>query len=328
MCVSKVQTVCGPIKPEQLGFCHCHEHILIAKGKSFEVDPAICIDDPEKSLQEVQLFKLSGGESLVDAQPVGCGRTSEELVRISCVSNVNIIASTGFHKLIFYRDDHWVFTSTIEQLEAVFVHELETGMFTDGDRSRPKVYHSAKAGIIKTALDSCGLDNRYTQLFKAAASAAVKTSSPILIHVEKGSDPIALDDFLQKEGVLAEKRIYCHLDRAVSDLGVHRELLKRGCFAEYDTICRSKYHDDIAEIDILLQMIDAGFGDKILLGLDTTSKRMKAYGADFGLDYIQTKFIPLALSRGISKDALNAFMVQNPASALAISRQLFSETQA
>jgi hypothetical protein len=67
-------TVNGPIWSKQLGFCHSHEHLFIARGKLADINPSLCIDNFEKTVEELKLYKKSGGISVVDAQPVGCGR--------------------------------------------------------------------------------------------------------------------------------------------------------------------------------------------------------------------------------------------------------------
>ncbi|MCI9215864.1 hypothetical protein AALA78_02535 [Lachnospiraceae bacterium 42-17] len=40
--------VCGTISPKELGFCQSHEHLAISKGRSWEIDSNLCIDNVEK----------------------------------------------------------------------------------------------------------------------------------------------------------------------------------------------------------------------------------------------------------------------------------------
>jgi len=313
----KIQTVCGAVDPSALGFCHSHDHIMVAKGKPAEIDPSLCMDDFEKSLQELALFKAAGGNAIVDCQPVGAGRMSDALVALSQKSGVLIVAATGFHKMAFYPNGHWVFEYGEAQLTQIFIHELTKGMFVGTETAEPIDSHDATAGVIKVAYDVVGLTKQYTKLFSAAAAAQIKTHAPMIIHIDNGCDPLVLDDFLTRLGVDNDKRIYCHLDRAVRDIGVHIELLKRGAYIEYDTIHRLKYHSDIDEITIIKQVLDAGFADKILLGLDSTRARFAAYGGTPGLDYIKSKFIALMEAEGIPYAVGLRFMQENPAKAFA-----------
>lgn len=312
-----IQTVLGKIAPDELGFCHSHEHIMLAKGVPYTIDPALCADDYDKSLQEMELFKSIGGRALVDAQPIGAGRMTQELVKLSQASGVHIVASTGFHRADFYAGGHWSSKWEEEQMVELFVHEITEGMYLDADVRKPVYFCDALAGQIKVAYTVDGLNAHFTRLFAAAASASVETGAPMMIHIDNGMDPRVLDGFLDKHGVEPKKRIYCHLDRAVADITIHLELCKRGCWLEYDTIGRPKYHDDTAEIAIIQQALDAGYADNILLGLDTTGKRLKAYGGDIGLDYITQTFIPAMTAAGISQDTIDTFMIHNPARAFA-----------
>ena len=56
-----ITTVLGRQNPENLGFCHCHEHLMLSKGVSFERNPALCMEDVDKSTQEAIRFKQAGG---------------------------------------------------------------------------------------------------------------------------------------------------------------------------------------------------------------------------------------------------------------------------
>jgi phosphotriesterase-related protein len=299
----------GDIGAEALGFCQSHEHLCIAS----DCPAAGCIDDPEKSLAELRLYHAAGGRALVDAQPLGCGRDAAVLARIAEQSGVHLIASTGFHKLSFYPGEHWIHSAAKEELVRLFTSELEQGMFLDGNTGFPRERSIAKAGQIKTALDSEGLTPRYAKLFSAAAAAAKTSGCALMAHIEQGSDPEELAAFLTAAGVPPNRLIFCHLDRAVPDMAVHRELCAQGIYLEYDTIGRPKYHDDEREADIIMEMVRAGYEKQILLSLDTTRARLKSYGGGPGLAYLIENFIPLLLRRALTETQIRLFCVENPA---------------
>lgn len=312
--MNEIMTVTGAISPEELGFCQGHEHLALSKGKSFEINPALCIDDMEKSLDELKRYKLRGGNSIIEAQPCGCNRMAEELAELSAKSGVHIIASTGFHKLMFYPEDHWIHTASEEELEELFVRELTEGMYVGADTDYPVRQCGARAGIIKTAYDVEGLSPRYRRLFKAAAAASVRTGRVIMIHVESGTDPRLLYEYLTGLGVDPWKLMFCHMDRACKDLQMHKDILKNGSYLEFDTIGRFKYHSDEHEIAIFKELIEAGYVRQLLYSLDTTRERLKAYHeAAVGLDYILTTFNQALRSSGISEDMIRLFSVVNPA---------------
>jgi phosphotriesterase-related protein len=89
-----------------------------------------------------------------------------------------------------------------------------------------------------------------------------------------------------------------------------------GVFLEYDTIARYKYHSDEDELMLIGEMVKQDFGEQVLLGLDTTRERMKAYGGSIGLDYIAARFLPMLAGAGIGENHAEDFMVNNPRKAL------------
>ena len=313
-----IQTVAGRVQPEDLGFTQSHEHILLRKGKSFQVNKVLWQDDTYKSGLELEDYRLAGGSALVDAQPVGCGRMAREMAEISESSGIKIIASTGFHKLIFYPEDHWIQNLPGKDLEELFVSELKEGMFEDGDDAYPEDRTGIAAGQIKTALDTEGLTPRYTRLFLAAASAQKRTGAPVMIHIENGADPEPVFDLFTGEGVPAEKLIFCHLDRACADFEKHLRIARAGAWLEYDTIGRFKYHSDEEEIRLILELFSAGLQDRLLCSLDTTRARLGRYGGDISLTYLIRAFLPALQAAGAAKEQIEKMTVLNPAAAFSI----------
>ena len=324
-----IRTVRGDISPDALGYCQCHEHLLIAKGISGEKVPSLILEDVEKTSDELDMYFSKGGRGIVDAQPVGCGRMAGGLVRASERSGVHIIASTGFHKLDFYGEDHFVFARDEEQLENLFAEELTGGMFTDrvSGPEAPSVQGAARAGIIKTASD--GRDIRtdegrlpvYRKLFTAAGRAAKRTGAPVLTHLEMGKGAESQLEVLTSQGIGPSQIIMSHLDRVVDEASeaYRLEVARSGVYLQLDTIGRLKYHSDADEARFIAKLCEKGFEDRILLGLDTTNERLKSYGGSIGLDYIFDTFRSLLEKYGIGEDLFRRFTVDNPKRALCFS---------
>lgn len=310
-----IMSVKGPLDTSELKFCQSHEHLYIADGYSARIFDHQKIDDEALSTQELNMFRKAGGRTVVDAQPVGCGRDAHVLRRLSEKSDVHIIASTGFHKTLFYPEGHWLYKWNIDRLTRLYLDELLTGMYVACDVRPPEEQTDIRAGQIKTALDAGPFSMQYQKLFTAAANAAIESGLPMMVHIEPGSDPLLLADFLELRKMPADKTIFCHMDRSVQDIGIHKEICSRGIYLEFDTIARTKYHDDNREIEILTQMLDANYGGQILMSLDTTRARLRSYGNPSapGLDYILTKFIPKLKTHGISEQVIERIFIGNPA---------------
>ena len=63
-------------------------------------------------------------------------------------------------------------------------------------------------------------------------------------------------------------------------------------------------------------MLSCDYEDQLLLSLDTTRERLKAYGGSMGLDYILNTFIPMLREYGVPQQAIAAMTVKNAAQAL------------
>lgn len=307
-----IRTVLGDIPKEQLGFCHSHEHLFIAEGTPSRINPVLQIDDFGKTKEELLLFKSLGGKAIVDAQPIGCGRIADMLTEVSKQTGIHIIASTGFHKRSFYHDNHWLFRADVDRLANTFIAEIEEGMYVHADKQDPQLQITAKAGLIKTAIDEDSPGSICLNLLNAAAIASLETGIPIMCHTETHRQGIVVAEHFMKLGVAPENLIICHLDRTLDDYSVHRQLAQLGVYLEYDTIGRFKYHSDEEEADLIVQMLDWGYGESLLLGLDTTRARLKSYGGEIGLDHMKVNFIPLLHQRGVSESAIADMMIHTP----------------
>jgi len=311
--MNQIITVRGPITASQLGYCQVHEHVLVKDTPAARIHPQLCMDRPEASLMELQSYFQAGGHSLADAQPVGAGRNIAGLVELSRLSKVNIIAATGFHRPMFYGPGHWIHTATVEELTSLFVEELETGAYTDGEQSWPEQKTSARAGLVKSAIGTEGLDNWSMRLLTAAGHAAIATGAPLMLHTEAGDHAVEAIWLLARLGLPAERIIVCHVDRQADNLAPHLNVAKTGAYLDYDTIGRFKYHSDASEISLIQLMIKAGHLNQLLLALDTTAERFLAYGGSIGLDYLLRQFLPVLRNHDISIHATNHMMIQNPA---------------
>jgi phosphotriesterase-related protein len=265
---------------------------------------------------ELSGFKKVGGGTIVDAQPVGCGRNAVKLKELSERSGVNIIASTGFHKLIYYPRSHWIYEMSQSELTDLFANELVKGMHLLSDIELSYGHCDATAGIIKTAFDDKFDSEYYKKLFGAAVNAAKECKAPVMVHIDNGTDPLKLARWFETEGMELTKLIFCHMDRAVPDLNVHEVIARCGIFLEYDTVARYKYHDDGHEVKLIMEMIERGFADNILMGLDTTRLRLSAYGGAPGLTFLKQNFVPYLTGQGASESDIDKIFFQNPKRAL------------
>lgn len=310
-----LESVRGTISQSEIGLCHSHEHLFIKKGQPAQLDPALLLDDYDRTKSEIEAFKQLGGGTIVDAQPVGSGRDAEKLLKLSEETGVHVLASTGFHKQGFYPERHWIHESPVQDLADLFISEITEGLFADGEDAWPERRLPAKAGLIKTAADVEGPVGRYADLFRAAAIASIETGAPIMSHTELGEQAMDQVRCYTYHGVPVDRLILCHLDRRMENAEGMLRVADTGVYLELDTIGRFKYHSDQEEAELIRMLLDHGHEDQLLLGLDTTRKRMKSYGGEIGLDHLIGTFLPLLRETGVSEMQIDKMMTHNPARA-------------
>ena len=289
-----VQTVSGPIAPDALGHSQIHEHIFVHRTPMAEKNPALRLDDPARSLEELRAYRAAGGGFLADAQPVAAGRDAERLGALSRESGVAVAASTGYHLLGFYPADCWVHSLDEEGLYDLYCGELLEGMLPwrpEPDR-RPAQPTAFRAGLVKAAIPAEGAEGRYAVLLRAAARAAVRCGVPLMLHTERGENTLPALELCFRAGLTPERLIVCHVDRQAADFGPHDAIAATGVYLDYDTIGRFKYHSDEEEVALLRHMCERGYTQRLLLSLDTTAQRMAAYGGGISLCYLLERFLP------------------------------------
>lgn len=296
-----VETVLGPVPIEDLGVTDYHEHLYVEAPRWYiEQYPDFVLDDVGKAVQELNRFGESGGQTLVEMTAIDYGRRAAKLVDIARRSRVHVIATTGFNKPLYC--DRWVETSSQEFLVDMLVRDITEGM--DGT--------TAKAGVIKAGTAYNNVDGLGEKLLRVGARASAVTGTPMITHTEAGTMGIEQLEILASEGVLASRVCLSHIDRN-PDFGYHREIVQAGAYLGYDCAGKIKYGPDSDRIAVLRKLVDAGFGDHILLGNDYARRSyMKAYGGGPGMDFLLDKFVP-RLERDIPGDDLRTvLMIENP----------------
>jgi predicted metal-dependent phosphotriesterase family hydrolase len=102
---ARLVTVTGPIDPAQAGGTDAHNHVWIAPATG-AASAGPVLDDERAITSELVAYREAGGATLIDCQPVGCGRDGRVLKRLAQVSGVNIVACTGFHLRRYYPVDY------------------------------------------------------------------------------------------------------------------------------------------------------------------------------------------------------------------------------
>ncbi|MFF1818714.1 phosphotriesterase [Kribbella sp. NPDC058245] len=296
-----IRTVVGELTPERLGVCDSHDHLffrsVLLAGQE--------LDDASAALAEVREFAAAGGQAIVQWTPHGLGRQAELLPEISTQTGVSLLAATGLHRAEHYPDG---FVEKVRpRLAEIFHTELTVGIGNS----------SVRAGLIKVAGGFHRLDEHARFVMEAAAEAHHATGAPIAIHHELGSAADAVLDLLVDTlAVPPTSVILGHLNR-FPDARAHLDLAKRGAWLAFDGPSRANNATDPHLLSCLAALLDAGYGDRLLLGGDTTTAKARgATGEGPGMQFLLTTLRP-RITREFGPEAAAAIFESNPARAFA-----------
>jgi len=305
--MSIIRTVLGDIAPDGLGFCHPHEHLLAIPPEPYATEePDLVLDSESAAQSDLLDFYQSGGRALVEMTPIDYHRNPAGLKRLSEATGVHIICVTGFLKEKFAAP--FVSDETVERLAERFVHEIEIGIEDTGVR----------AGVIKAASSLNKITPNEEKVFRAAAIAHHKTGALISTHTEMGTMALEQAAMLLKEGVHPSRILIGHLDRNL-DWELHLALAQTGVYFGFDQISKTKYYPDETRVDFILRLIEAGFGQQIMLSSDLARKsNYPGYGGKPGLTYLSENFVPMLRDAGLNETIIMDMLIRNPARALTL----------
>ena len=292
----------------------------------------LVLDDPETIIEEVSLFSDSGGGTIVDVTPEGMGRNSRGLVAAAEATNVHVIAGTGFYR----EPAHPAFVATTSEAELAkhLVTELMDGI--SGSSVRAGIIGEIGLGTHLYGKNSyrsngdstdSGITTQELKVLRAAGYASLATGAPIMLHVWNfGPNNIAIRaiETLTHLGVMVDRIVVAHADVRV-DIEYCREVLASGCYLEFDMFGQENAIDsaltefprDTERVRLLKQLIDAGYGSRLLVSHDVNTKaQLTAFGG-WGLAHLSVNIEPRMAEAGIDSTAIFELRQANPSRLLA-----------
>ncbi|QQM45463.1 phosphotriesterase family protein [Streptomyces liliifuscus] len=299
--VGTVRTVLGDLSPTELGVCDAHDHLFL----SSPLLPGQELRDASAATAELVAFRAAGGGSVVQWTPYGLGRRAADLPLLARATGVHIMAATGLHQAAHYAPE------SIDRLRHgladLFVAELTEGLATSGVR----------AGFIKVAGGFHALDAHARWTMTAAAEAHHATGAPIAVHLELGTGALDVLDLLCGElGVPPDRVILGHLNRS-PDPVVHLQAAETGAYLAFDGPSRANHATDWRMPDAVRALAEAGFGDRLLLGGDTTTAGARSVDGGPGMPYLLRRVRP-RLELALGAALVERVLTVNPGRAFAV----------
>ncbi|MEU7426220.1 phosphotriesterase [Streptomyces sp. NPDC040750] len=300
--MSRVRTVLGDIGPEELGVCDAHDHLFL---RSVQL-PGRELDDVDAARAELAAFRAAGGAAVVQWTPYGMGRRAAELPGLARSTGVRLVCATGLHQAAHYGEE---LPARLRGagLADLFVTELTEGIGTTGVR----------AGLIKVAGGFHGLDAHARRTMTAAAEAHHATGAVIAVHLELGTGALDVLDLLCGElGVPGERVVLGHLNR-FPDPVVQRQAAESGCWLAFDGPSRAHHATDWHMPDALRALVEAGFGERLLLGGDTVAAGARSVDGGPGMPYLLRRVRP-RLARAVGAELVDRILGEHPGQAFAV----------
>lgn len=306
----------------QLGRTLMHEHFLFGYC-GFQGDATLGGFNEEAytdaCVQAVKDARAYGIETIVDATTNECGRNVRFLKKISDMTGMNIICSTGYYFQAESSYAYWNFRKGFADIEQE-IYELMLTEVTKGIEST-----DIKAGVIKLASSLNEITPMEEHFFKAAARVQRDTGVVIITHTQQGTMGPEQADLLIANGASPDKIAIGHMCGS-TNIAYHEEVLKRGVYVNLDRfgLQGELFHTptDEQRMDVIKALADKGYGDKILLGHDSVNVNlgrpivmtpfMQEALKDANIRTIGAKVLPGLKKRGMSESAIEKLLTDNP----------------
>ncbi|MFE7930235.1 phosphotriesterase [Streptomyces sp. NPDC057456] len=299
--MTAVRTVLADLPAERLGVCDAHDHLFFRSPRL----PGQELNSRSAAGAELAAFRAQGGDAVVQWTPYGLGRRAADLPPLSREAGVHVVAATGLHQDVHY--DEATLDGLRHRLAEVFVAELTEGIGTSGVR----------AGLVKVAGGFHALDAHTRWTMTAAAEAHHATDAPIAVHLELGTGALDVLDLLCGElDVPPHRVILGHLNRA-PDTVAHRQAAEAGCWLAFDGPSRAHHATDWRMPDAVRALADAGFGDRLLLGGDTTTAAARSVDGGPGMPYLLRRVRP-RLALAVGEELVARILAENPGRAFGV----------
>ncbi len=253
-----IQTVLGPIQPEQISICMAHEHFTV--GGSTVASIGIRDYYLKNVVPQLQHMRREYGCNTI----VECtcndswGRDVESYAMIARKTGIHIIASTGYYTVL--RTPWWMKDASVEKLVKYWTKEARDGI--NGTGIRP--------GILKGSMDKVDQMPHLKpySLLKKWKEALCRTHHETGLPITTHSPFDTLDDDLEsftQFGVPPAAIAFGHADCATIETSL--SVLDRGAFLLHN-FCRG--FDTFFEpaLSLIRNLVDRGYGDQILLSVD------------------------------------------------------------
>lgn len=301
-----IQTVLGPVPADSIGFTLPHEHTYCKLWLLWERhDPTYQFLDEATFVEELSDFKAQGGSCVVDVTTVGFGRNPTGLARLSQQTGLAIVMGCGWYREPYYPAEDLIDRRMVDDLAEQLIREFHDGVADTGIRP----------GIIgEIGAEKSWITAQEERVCRAAARAARATGLAITTHSYLSDVGLSQLKIFEEEGVDLRRVVIGHV-HSYPFLDYCLNIIERGSCVEFDTLGYNNpvdIHMESRIIRLLLDLLDRGHADQILLSQDICkAEHLRTFGGN-GYSYIARVFVPRLREAGVSEEAIDTMTTANP----------------
>lgn len=307
---NQVQLTDGTLSVEELGRTLIHEHVLVGMpGWNFDLKapPFVRAEAMSRAIDKLQELHSYGCKTIVDPCPMDLGRDVEFVAEVAQRSGTNIVCATGVYNEA--EGIPYTFRSMPrEDIIELYVKELTEGVGDTG----------IKAGVIKIATGAGAPTEYEEKMIGVAAEVSRLTGKPIISHTDAASLGHEQLDIIEAHGGHANCTVVGHSgDR--DDTEYQQSLAKRDCFVGLDRFGIEMLLSDDLRVRNLMQLVEAGYLDNILISQDHPLCLLGRMGADLSTDMpswsitrIFEYVLPQLDELGLSEQDIERILIDNP----------------
>ncbi len=300
-------TTLGPKQADDLGVILPHEHVFVDlrtwdEPGYAEADPVDVID---LMAPEIERARAVGVTAIVECSTGGVGRRADIDRAVSEATDFPLVVPTGFYR------EPWI-PPWVHQAEGESLRDFMLGELTDEIGGT-----GVQAGWIKLSAGDEGITATETKVLQAAAVAAAQTNAVIGSHTIRGRVVRRQLGIVEEAGYTPERFIWIHT-QAEPDFALHLEMARRGAWLEYDNI-GSDDPGDAVHVERILRLLDAGFGEQLLLSHDRGwyDPAQPGGGEPQPYTYLSEVFLPKLRAVGVDDATIRQLTEENPFRAFA-----------
>ena len=336
-------TTAGPLSQEAIGNVLAHHHMFVELGDPTPDD--FLTSTPEEVYEALEPWlteaKELGADTFVEPTPFGVGRRPDIVKFVADQAELPTMMVTGIYREPFVTDDRpgWVVEASVEEIAEFMLGELSDDPGVGGT--------GVRAGFIKLSQNDTGMTLTEKKILEAACMAAQKTNASIASHITSGTTALSVMDALEGFGCDLDRHRFVWIHTQVTaraegatletgdtghDPGFDYVLAaaERGAYISLDGIGSQFWTDFYGGFDLnlgwIMDLVDAGYEDQILIGSDTGWYDPGFPGEEVSWPGSQNynsilEFREFMVEEGVDSELIQKLMSDNPFAAYSRSKR-------